>query len=94
MRDTSRDVNDWAVIDVRTNNYGAVILKLYNLAYGAERTYRLNKQWAAKHQCKSGDVIKAVLEDKPKWRKVDDQFVKTGEMETQIKCYKVLDDKV
>lgn len=93
VRDTSRDVNDWAVIDVRTNNYGAVILKLYNLAYGAERTYRLNKQWAAKHQCKAGDVIKAVLEDKPKWRKVDDKFVKTGEMETQIKCYKVLEDK-
>ena len=91
--DKSRDVNDWAVIDVRTNNYGAVILKLYNLAYGAERTYRLNKQWAAKHQCKAGDVIKAVLEDKPKWRKVDDKFVKTGETETQIKCYKVLEDK-
>ena len=93
VRDTSRDVNDWAVIDVRTNNYGVVILKLYNLAYGAERTYRLNKQWAAKHQCKAGDVIKAVLEDKPKWRKVDDKFVKTGETETQIKCYKVLEDK-
>lgn len=91
VRDTSRDVNDWAVIDVRTNNYGAVILKLYNIAYGAERTYRLNKQWAAKHQCKSGDVIKAVLEDKPKWRKVDDKFVKTGETEVQIKCYKVLE---
>ena len=91
--DKSRDVNDWAVIDVRTNNYGVVILKLYNLAYGAERTYRLNKQWAAKHQCKDGDVIKAVLEDKPKWRKVDDKFVKTGETEIQIKCYKVLEDK-
>lgn len=91
--DKSRDVNDWAVIDVRINNYGAVILKLYNLAYGAERTYRLNKQWAAKHQCKAGDVIKAVFEDKPKWRKIDDKFVKTGEMETQIKCYKVLEDK-
>lgn len=91
--DTSRDVNDWAVLDVRTNNYGAVILKLYNLAYGAERTYRLNKQWAAKHQCKAGDVIKAVLEDRPKWCKVDDKFVKTGEMETQIKCYKILEDK-
>lgn len=91
VRDTSRDVNDWAVIDVRTNNYGAVILKLYNIAYGAERTYRLNKQWAAKHQCKAGDVIKVVLEDKPKWRKVDDKFVKTGETETQIKCYKVLE---
>lgn len=93
VRDTSRDVNDWAVIDVRTNNYGVVILKLYNLAYGAERTYRLNKQWATKHQCKTGDVIKAVLEDRPKWRKVDDKFVKTGETETQIKCYKILEDK-
>lgn len=91
--DKSRDVNDWAVIDVRTNNYGAVILKLYNIAYGAERTYRLNKQWAAKHQCKAGDVIKVVLEDKPKWCRVDDKFVKTGEMETQIKCYKILEDK-
>ena len=90
--DKGRDVNDWAVIDVRTNNYGAVILKLYNIAYGAERTYRLNKQWAAKHQCKAGDVIKAVLEDKPKWRKVDDKFVKTGETEVQIKCYKVLEN--
>ena len=89
--DKSRDVNDWAVIDVRTNNYGAVILKLYNIAYGAERTYRLNKQWAAKHQCKAGDIVKAVLEDKPKWRKVDDKFVKTSEMETQIKCYKVIE---
>ena len=91
VRDTSRDVNDWAVIDVKTNNYGVVILKLYNLAYGAERTYRLNKQWAAKHQCKAGDVIKAVLEDKPKWRKVEDKFVKTSETEVQIKCYKVLE---
>lgn len=93
VRDTSRDVNDWAVIDVRTNNYGVVILKLYNIAYGAERTYRLNKQWAVKHQCKAGAVIKVVLEDKPKWCKVDDKFVKTGETETQIKCYKILEDK-
>ena len=91
VRDTSRDVNDWAVIDVRTNNYGAVILKLYNLAYGAERTYRLNKQWAAKHQCKAGDVIKAVLEDKPKWTKnADGKFIKLPETETVVKAFKVV----
>lgn len=91
--DPKQDVNDWLVLDIKTTGYGAVWMRLYNLAYGAERTYRLNKQWAAKHQCKSGDVIKAVLEDRPKWRKVDDKFVKTGEMEVQIKCYKVLEDK-
>lgn len=92
--DPKQDVNDWLVLDVKTTGYGAVWMRLYNLAYGAERTYRLNKQWAAKHQCKTGDVIKAVLEDRPKWRKVDDKFVKTGEAEVQIKCYKVLEDKV
>ena len=88
--DPKQDVNDWLVLDIKTTGYGAVWMRLYNLAYGAERTYRLNKQWATKHQCKAGDVIKAVLEDKPKWRKVDDKFVKTGETEVQIKCYKVL----
>lgn len=89
--DPKQDVNDWLVLDIKTTGYGAVWMRLYNLAYGAERTYRLNKQWAAKHQCKAGDVIKAVLEDKPKWRKVDDKFVKTGETEVQIKCYKVIE---
>lgn len=89
--DPKQDVNDWLVLDVKTTGYGAVWMRIYNLAYGAERTYRLNKQWAAKHQCKAGDVIKAVLEDNPKWRKVDDKFVETGEMETQIKCYKVIE---
>lgn len=89
--DHKQDVNDWLVLDVKTSGYGATWMRLYNIAYGAERTYRLNKQWAAKHQCKAGDVIKVVLEDKPKWRKVDDKFVKTGETETQIKCYKVIE---
>lgn len=93
--DPKQDVNDWLVLSVKTSGYGAVWVKLYNLAYGAERTYRLNKQWAAKHQCKSGDVIKAVLEDRPKWKKLNNgEFVKTGETEAQIKCYKVLEDKV
>lgn len=90
--DPSRNVNDWLVLDIKTTGYGAVWMRLYNLAYGAERTYRLNKQWWAKHQCKTGDVIKAVLEDKPKWRKVDDKFVKTGETEVQVKCFKVLEE--
>ena len=88
--DPNSDPNDWLVLDVKTTGYGTVYCTLYNLCYGAERTYRLNKQWAAKHQCKAGDIVKAVLEDKSKWRKVDDKFVKTGETEVQIKCYKVI----
>ena len=91
--DPRQDVNDWLVLDVKTTGYGAVWMRLYNLAYGAERTYRLNKQWAAKHQCQTGDVIKAVLDDAPKWTKnADGKFVKTGETEVQVKAFKVLEN--
>lgn len=89
------DVNDYLVLDVKTTVYGATWLKIYNLCYGVERQYRCNKKWWTGHQCKVGDAIKVVLDDAPKWKKNDDgKFVKTGETETQIKCYKVLEDRV
>lgn len=90
--DPKRDVSDYLVLNVQTTGYGTKWLKIYNLAYAAERTYKVNKQWAAKHDCKAGDVIKVVLEDKPKWKKLDNgEFVKTGETEVQIKVFKVID---
>lgn len=90
--DPSRDVNDWVVMDVRGNNYGVAYLTMYNLAYGSERQYKCNKKWWAAHQCKTGDVIKAVLDDVPKWTKnADGKFVKTGKRETQVKAFKVLE---
>ena len=91
--DPSRDVNDWLVLGVETTSYGTAWLMLYNLCYGAERHYKVDKRWATSHSCKSGDVIKVVLEDKPKWKKLDNgEFVKTGEQETQIKAFKVLEN--
>lgn len=89
--DPRQDVNDWLVLDVKTTAYGAIWARLYNIAYGAERTYKVSKKWWAGHQCKSGDVIKAVLDDAPKWTKnADGKFVKTGETEVQIKMFKVI----
>lgn len=91
--DPSRDVNDWAVTDVKTNSFGASLLSLYNLQHGVERQYKCNKKWWATHQCKSGDIIKAVLENVPKWTKNSDgKFVKTGETEVQVKCFKVVEE--
>lgn len=91
--DPSRDVNDWLVLGVETTSYGTVWLRLYNLCYGAERHYKVDKRWAASHRCKSGDVLKVVLEDKPKFKKLDDgKFVKTGEVETVIKMFKILEE--
>lgn len=91
--DPNRDVNDWAVTDVKTNSFGASLLSLYNLQHGVERQYKCNKKWWATHQCKSGDIIKAVLDNVPKWTKNSDgKFIKTGETEVQVKCFKVLDE--
>ena len=89
--DPSRDVNDWLVLGVETTSYGMVWLRLYNLCYGAERHYKVDKRWATSHSCKAGDVLKVVLEDKPKFKKLDDgKFVKTGEVETVVKMFKIL----
>lgn len=91
--DPSRDVNDWLVLGVETTNYGTAWLRLYNLCYGAERHYKVDKRWATSHSCKAGDVLKVVLEDKPKFKKLDDgKFVKTGEVETFVKMFKILEE--
>ena len=91
--DPSRDVNDWLVLGVETTSYGTAWLRLYNLCYGVERHYKVDKRWATNHSCKSGDVLKVVLEDKPKFKKLDDgKFVKTGEVETVVKMFKILEE--
>lgn len=91
--DPSRDVNDWLVLGVETTSYGTAWLMLYNLCYGAERHYKVDKRWATSHSCKAGDIIKVVLEDKSKFKKLDDgKFVKTGEVETVVKMFKILEE--
>ena len=91
--DPSRDVNDWLVLGVETTSYGTVWLRLYGLCYGAERHYKVDKRWATSHSCKAGDVLKVVLEEKPKFKKLDDgKFVKTGEVETVVKMFKILEE--
>lgn len=91
--DSSRDVNDWLVLGVETTSYGTAWLRLYNLCYGAERHYKVDKRWATSHSCKAGDVLKVVLEEKPKFKKLDDgKFVKTGEVETVVKMFKILEE--
>lgn len=91
--DPNRDVNDWLVLGAETTSYGTVWLRLYNLCYGAERHYKVDKRWATSHSCKTGDVLKVVLEDKPKFKKLDDgKFVKTGEVETVVKMFKILEE--
>lgn len=91
VSDPNSDPNDWLVLDVKTTGYGTVYCTLYNLCYGAERTYRANKKFWTNHQLSKGDVIRAVLQEKNKMKKDENgEWVKTGEQYQEVKVWKVL----
>ena len=93
LTNPSQNINDWVVLNVDVNAYGTAFLSLYNICYGAEKTYKVDKKWWAKCSCKQGDAIRALLCEKPKYKKgPDGKPVKTGEMETVIKCFEIIGD--
>ena len=93
LTNPGQNINDWIVLNVDVNAYGTAFLSLYNICYGAEKTYKVDKKWWAKCICKQGDAIRALLCEKPKYKKgPDGKPVKTGEMETVIKCFEIIGD--
>ena len=94
LTDSTRDANDWIITNIEKNSYGSVFLSLYNICYGANRRYKLAKQYVNKSsELTVGDVIRCVLAERNKWRKNETgEFVKSAEMESYIKCYKRLED--
>lgn len=90
--DPNSDPNDWLVLDVKTTGYGTVYVKIYNLCFGIERTHKVNRQYYRKNPINVGDCIKAVIQEKDKYKKSEDgEWIKTGEKENIIKCWKILD---
>lgn len=86
------DPNDWLVLDVKTTGYGTVYCTLYNLCYGAERTYRANKKFWINHQLSKGDVIRVVLQEKNKMKKDENgEWVTLNEKIFEMKCWKKLE---
>ncbi len=94
LTDSTRDANDWIITNIEKNSYGSVFLSLYNICYGANRRYKLAKQYINKSsELAVGDAVRCVLAERNKWRKNENgEFVKSAEMETYIKCYKRLED--
>ena len=87
--DPNSDPNDWLVLDVKATGYGTVYCTLYNLCYGAERTYRANKKFWANHQLSKGDVIRAVLQEKNKMKKDENgEWVTLNETYQEMKVWK------
>ena len=92
VNDPNSDPNDWLVLDVKTTGYGTVYCTLYNLCYGAERTYRANKKFWTNHQLSKGDVIRAVLQEKNKMKKDENgEWVTLNEKIVEMKCWKKLE---
>ena len=90
--DPNSDPNDWLVLDVKTTGYGTVYCTLYNLCYGAERTYRANKKFWENHQLSKGDVIRAVLQEKNKMKKDENgEWVVLSETYQEMKVWKKLE---
>lgn len=92
VNDPNSDPNDWLVLDVKTTGYGTVYCTLYNLCYGAERTYRVNKKFWTNHQLSKGDVIRVVLQKKNKMKKDENgEWVTLSEKIVEMKCWKKLE---
>ena len=92
VSDPNSDPNDWLILDVKTTGYGTVYCTLYNLCYGAERTYRANKKFWTNHQLSKGDVIRAVLQEKNKMKKDENgEWVKLSETYQEMKVWKKLE---
>ena len=87
--DPNSDPNDWLVLDVKTTGYGTVYVSVYNICYGAERTYRANKKFWANHQVSKGDVIRAILQEKNKMKKDENgEWVTLPEKIVEMKCWR------
>lgn len=91
VNDPNSDPNDWLVLDVKTTGYGTVYCTLYNICYGAERTYRANKKFWTNHQLSKGDVARVVLQEKNKMKKDENgEWVTLSETYQEMKVWKNL----
>lgn len=86
----NEDPSNWLVLDIKKNNYGTSWAKLWNICYGCAREYRLNKKFATANPIEVGDYIKAVIVEKPKYKKNEDGSFSqvANEVISEVKCWK------
>jgi DNA polymerase III alpha subunit len=89
LSDISVSPTTWIITDIESSSFGTQKFSLYNIHYGATKQYRVDKKWSKTHNASVGDIITCVLQEKDKFRKSENgSFLKTGEKEIIIKCYK------
>ena len=93
LSDISFDTNTWIITDIETYSFGTEKFSLYNIHYGVSKEYKVDKKWSKTHEAQVGDIIICVLKEKDKFKKSNDgSFLKTGEKEICIKCYKKVEN--
>ena len=89
LSDISVSPTTWIITDIESSSFGTQKFSLYNIHYGATKQYRVDKKWSKNHNASVGDIITCVLQEKDRFRKSENgSFLKTGEKEIIIKCYK------
>ena len=93
LSDINFDPNTWIITDIELSSYGTQKFSLYNIHYGVSKEYKMDKKWSKTHEAEIGDVIICVLKEKDKFKKSENgSFLKTGEKEIYIKCFKKKED--
>ena len=93
LSDISFDTNTWIITDIEISSFGTEKFSLYNIHYGVSKEYKVDKKWSKTHKVQVGDVIICVFKEKDKFKKSNDgSFLKTGEKEICIKCYKKVEN--
>ena len=89
LSDISISPTTWIITDIESSSFGTQKFSLYNIHYAATKQYRVDKKWSKNHNASIGDIITCALQEKDKFRKSENgSFLKTGEKEIIIKCYK------
>ena len=74
----------YGVEDIELNDYGTPYVKLYRIATGESLTFKIDKKWYNQFtteyngKLEQGDILDITLQEKPKKRKVDDEWVEVG----------------
>lgn len=74
----------FGVEDFALNDYGTPYIKLYRIATGESDIYKIDKKWYNQFtteyngKLEQGDILDITLQEKPKRRKVDDEWVEVG----------------
>jgi DNA polymerase III alpha subunit len=74
----------FGVEDFALNDYGTPYIKLYRIATGESDVYKIDKKWYNQFtteyngKLEQGDILDITLQEKPKRRKVDDEWVEVG----------------